>query len=220
MVASLTAAELTFEKTLVEVKAKPDVEVVHAKFAFENKSKETITITRYNAPCSCMSAKIIRADKKKSMSFAPGEKGEIEGILEFGNFKGTIDKGIQLYTDQNDGDEPVVELTTRVHIPVLIDAEPTSLSWRVGEQKAAKEVWVKIMEGVNIKVVSMDCGFGTEEKFDIEQGEAAEGVDYVLKVRPKATDKPILGVVRLRTDSEIERYKVIQIFVTVRPAKK
>lgn len=215
-------AELTFEKKVKEVTTRPDVEVVNIEFEFENTTDEVIKIVNYDAPCSCMEAMLKRPEKKNSLEFAPGEKGTVVGILEFGTFSGTIDKVIKIRTDKDVGDEPSIVLTCRVTIPKLIATNQETLVWQVGDKLEAKEFSIKVDDAsvTPIKIVSHRYGFGTDEMFDYKMETVNAGREYKVSVTPKKTDAPSMGVVRFYTDSSIPRYRMVQIFLMVDHPKK
>jgi hypothetical protein len=216
------SAEFTFEKKLKAVTAKPDAEVVYVEFDFQNNSDEVITILNFDAPCSCMGARLKREDKKNSLVFAPGAKGKLIGVLEFENFKGTIDKVIKVRTDKDKGDEPSVILTCRVTIPVLIATDEEQLNWKVGAKLEPKEFRIKVSDKSEtpIKIVNHKHGFGVSDVFDYKLETIKEGREYKVTVTPLKTTEPSIGVVKFYTDSKIPRYKLVQIFLLVDHPKK
>lgn len=211
------AAELTFTKKLKEVITKPDVEVVNIPFEFENTSDETITIIEYDAPCACMEARILRADKSESLVFEPGDKGTVSGLLEFGTFSGTIDKVIKVRTDKDPIKKPSIELTCRVTIPKLIKADKETLEWQVGDKLDSKIFTIKVADESEtpINILKHSYGFGADEVFDYKLETLKEGREYKVTVTPKKTIEPTMGVVKFYTDSKIPRYKLVQIFLLV-----
>ncbi len=220
--AVVAAGELTFEKKIQEVTTKPDVEVVYIGFNFENKSDEVVKIVSYVAPCSCMEARLKRPDKKNSLVFEPGDKGLLIGVLEFGTFSGTIDKVIKIQTDKDAVGEPSITLTCRVTIPKLIAGDKETLVWEVGEDLEPREFSIKVAdESVTpINIVSHKHGFGTSDVFDYKMETVKEGREYKVKVTPKKTDDPAMGVLKFYTDSKIPRYKMVQVFLLVDHPKK
>jgi hypothetical protein len=217
-----TSAEFTFEKKLKAVTTRPDVEVVHVEFDFQNNTDEAITIVNFDAPCSCMEARLKREDKKNSFVFAPGVKGTVIGVLEFGTFKGTIDKVIKIRTDKDKGAEPSIILTCRVTIPVLIATDTEQLNWKVGAKLEPKEFRIKVADESEtpIRIVKHKHGFGVSEIFDYKIETIKEGREYKVTVTPLKTTEPSIGVVKFYTDSKISRYKLVQIFLLVDHPKK
>jgi len=217
IISCLTAADLTFAKTLKEVTTLPNVEVVKVSFDFENTSDSAITIMEFDAPCACMEARILREDKTDSLVFKPGEKGSVIGELDFGTFSGTIDKVIRIRTSNDPVKKPSIVLTSRVTIPKLIAADKETLEWQVGEAKEKKTFMIKISKDSDapINIISQKHGFGTDEVFDCQLETVKAGLEYKVTVVPKRTDKPAMGVVKFYTDSKIARYKLVQVFLLV-----
>ena len=217
IISCLTAGDLTFVKTLQEVTTRPDVELVEVSFEFENTSDKTVTIVEYDAPCACMEARMIRADKSNSLVFKPGEKGSIVGLLDFGTFSGTIDKVIRIRTNNDPVKKPSIVLTSRVTIPKLIKADKETLKWQVGDALGKKTFVIKVSEesSTPINIVSDKHGFGTDEVFSYHIETVKKGSEYKVTVEPKKTDVPAMGVVKFYTDSKIARYKLVQVFLLV-----
>lgn len=220
--AIVVSAEFTFEHTMRSVTTQPDVDVVNIEFAFENKSNQEITIVNYDAPCSCMEARMVREDKKNSLVFPPGAKGKVVGMLEFGTFKGTIDKVIKIRTDKDTSDEPSIILTCRVTIPVLIGTDKETLSWEVGEELESKEFRIIVSDEskIPIKIIDHKHGFGAGAVFDYQLETITEGKEYKVTVTPLKTTERAMGVLKFYTDSQIPRYKLVQIFLLVDKPKK
>ena len=207
---------------LKAVTTRPDVEVVNVEFDFQNNSDEVITIVNFDAPCSCMGARLVRPENKNSLVFAPGEKGKIIGVLEFKTFKGTIDKVIKIRTDKDKGKEPSIILTCRVTIPVLVATDKQKLSWKVGSKLEPKEFRIKVAEESEtpIKIVKHQHGYGVDEVFEYKFETIKEGREYKVTVTPLKTTEPTIGVVKFYTDSKIQRYKMVQIFLMIDHPKK
>lgn len=211
---------LTFETKLREVTTKPETKVVKVEYAFTNNTANDITIVEYDAPCTCFSARLRRPDGKQEFTFKPGEKGVLIGALEFENFKGTIDKKIWVRTSDDAKDKPSIILTARVTIPTLISPDKAALEWDVGGALEAQVFHIKVDHTEPIKIVKHSMGFGAEEHFDFKMETILEGADYKVTVIPKKTDTPMLGALRFYTDSPMQRYKMVQVFLNVSKKKE
>lgn len=216
------SAEFTFKEKLVAVTTKPDVEVVNVEFDFQNNTDQVISIVNFNAPCSCLNVRLRREDKKESLVFEPGTKGTVIGVLEFGSFKGTIDKVIEIRTDQDEGKKPSIVLTCRVTIPVLIAPDKQQLNWEVGAELQPQEFMIKVAEESEtlIKIADHKAGYGVSENFDYKLETVTDGREYKVTVTPLNTKEPSIGVIKFYTDSKIQRYKVVQIYLLVDHPKK
>jgi len=217
MISGVIAGELTFIKTLKEVTTEPDVDSVNIAFEFENRTDETITIVDFDAPCACLEARILRAGNSKNVVFKPGEKGAVIGVLDFGSFSGTIDKIIKVRTSNGAVKETSTELTCRVTIPKLIKTSEENLEWQVGEKLNKRKFHIVVSEesDVPIKIVRHSLGFSSKSAFDYELKTLEDGKVYEVTVVPKNTDKPSMGVVKFYTDSKLDRYKMVQVFLLV-----
>ncbi|MFC5049157.1 DUF1573 domain-containing protein [Rubritalea spongiae] len=212
-------AELVFSQTEEKVDAAADAKEVNVEFPFENKGDEPVVVQRFDAPCSCMYAHLEGGKKQQdgSILIAPDEKGVFKGRFELGNFKGTVEKKIVIWMDQDPDDKPSISLNTQVTIPYLIAAFPQSLMWQVGENAVEKIIEVKVDHTEPIKVIKHTSSSSNfSYTFTIKE----EGKLYELKVKPKSTEKVTFAAIRLTTDSANPRYKTVQTFMTVKPEKK
>jgi len=210
------AGELHFETNIRKVTVSPDAREIEMLFPFENKTSEVVEIRKYDAPCSCMSAKLKGGKQVESgaIAFAPGERGVIKGIFELGNFKGTITKKIVVWTSKDSDEKPSIGLITKVTVPALVSATPTSLIWEVGSNTDTKEISIKMKGTEPIKILSQDS---SSENIEYEVVTVKEGFEYLIKVTPKSTDKVTFAALRFRTDSKVERFKTLQTFMTIKP---
>ncbi|MFC7338921.1 DUF1573 domain-containing protein [Haloferula chungangensis] len=203
------AGELTFETKLEEVEVPLDGRRVTADFKFENKSDEDVAIAKYNATCSCMTVQV----KGGKLSYAPGESGVIRGVFDMGNFSGTVDKAVQIWLDGDPEDAPSVTLTTRIHIPVLVDVEPKTLRWDVGGEMTSQTITVTMMHDEPIKVTSVSC---QNPNFKIKQKTVEEGKKYELEVTPTDTSSQSIGLISIETDCPIKRHATQRAYTIVR----
>ena len=65
-------ADLKFDRSTVELKAKPSDEQLEAQFTFKNTGASAVEITDLEISCSCLSAS---ADQK---TYAPGASGKLD----------------------------------------------------------------------------------------------------------------------------------------------
>lgn len=205
------SAELVFRTKLVEVHASPDAKVVTAEFPFEVKGGEGGEIFSYDAPCSCLTARVLplNPDRSTKLKWAEGESGKIVGRFEMGNFKGTIDKAIFLNVK---GSKEKVKLIVRVHIPVLFAIEPSTHQWELNAPATTKVFKIKVnhTDPIHLKKV-----MGQMQEFPYELVTIQEGWEYEVMVTPKSTATPGMGRLAFYTDSIIDRYKRQQVFTVV-----
>jgi hypothetical protein len=203
------AAGLEFERLLEEVKAPADASTVTADFKFSNKGDKPVTISKSDPGCSCLKVQISGGKLK----YAPGESGTVRATFDMGNFSGTVDKAIGLWLDNASGDRPTMQLTVRIHIPVLVALEPKTVTWDVGAKPESKTIAIRMAEGQTIRVLSVKC---SSPIFDHELKTIEEGKKYDLIVTPKSSESPGMGVIRIETDCPISKHRTQQAFAVMR----
>jgi hypothetical protein len=117
LMALVSAAGLEFKETTKELHAPADVNTVSADFEFTNRSDKTVTVTKYESTCSCMSVTI----KGGKLSYAPGESGVIRAQFDMGNFSGEIDKVVLLWLDGK-GEPQSIRVTMKHDKPIRVTA--------------------------------------------------------------------------------------------------
>lgn len=205
------AAGLSFEKQVVEVNAAPDAEALTIDFPFEVTGEEEVTITSFDAPCSCLSAEISDGGR---LVWQPGESGVVRGLFELGTFKGTVEKHIVLILK---GQEEPSKLTLKVTIPELVKIEPPTLNWPIGGDADPKSFKITMHGEEPIKLLEASV---SNPKFSYKLETVAEGKEYKLTVTPKTVEGRALGMVRMKTDSSISRHQRYQAFVMVKSNPK
>lgn len=202
-------AELTFEKTRVDLDAKPEDKTVTANFKFINKTGEPIAIRDIHTNCGCISA---TADKQ---SYAPGESGVIEGIFKVGSTAGKLVKSIKVETKNSKG--KFQKLVVGVQVPELFQISPNLTQWEIGEEVTTKTISFKVVHDDPIKITEVSS---SRQNMNIELRTIKEGREYAIDVTPKSTDNVTLGVVRIQTDCDIKRHRRKMAFVGVVKKKR
>ena len=205
----LVAAPLVFDSLLKETHLAADSESVTMDFHFENKSDKQVVIRRYDAACNCMQVSI----RDGKLTYGPGEKGTVRSVFDMKNFMGVVEKAVMLYLDDDKEDEPSIILTTRIHIPVLVVAEPKTVQWSIGEKPVEKTVTITMSHTDPIRIERV---VGAADGFRHTLRTVEEGRIYQLAVTPKDTVRPVLGIFRIETDCAIEKHRVQQVFGVIR----
>ncbi len=206
----LAAAELKFETNLKELKVAADETKVVTEFPFKNESSEEVEIVEYTAGCSCLTASISPAGKLK---YKPGEGGIIRSEFELSALAGTVDKAVAIRLNGDPKDQPSVVLTTRIHIPVLVEMEPKTLFWNIGEEAKPKSVILTMKHDEPIKVLKLS---GADRRFSQELKTIEEGKKYEIVVTPATTNNVAMGVVHIETDCKLQRHRSHRVFMVVR----
>ena len=209
LVALAGAEALEFPVKLRDLHAPADAKTVSSDFEFTNRSGKTVNIRRYDATCACMSVTV----KGGKLRYAPGESGVIRANFDMGNFAGEVDKSVAVYLDNDPDDKPSVVLTTRVHIPVLVSAEPKTVKWDLGGKPETKTVRITMNHSKPIKVTQVTS---SSEAFKRELKTVTEGKEYELLLTPSDVSSPALCIIRIETDCEIAKHKTQQVFGVIR----
>ena len=204
------SAEMVFDAKLVEIKVGVDEQTVTAEFPFTIKGEDTV-IKDYDAPCSCLKAKIpLNNDRSPKLNWKVGETGKIIGKFMLGNFKGTVDKNIVINFQ---GKEEGAKLTVRVTIPELFKIEPPTQQWNLGGGVASKTYKLTVNHSEPIHILEHS---GTSAEFPYKLKTIKEGWEYEIVVTPTQDKTPAMGMIRIHTDSKSKRFKRNQVFAVMR----
>ena len=173
---TLAQAQLSWEKTEVNLDPPPGSDSAVATFKYENKTDKTINIKAVRTSCGCTTAALKKND------VAPGEKGEIVATFKTGDRTGQQVKTVTVETD--DPKEPQTTLTLKANIAQLLDLQPAFVFWQANEDPKPKTIVAKAGKGVTIKsleVTSSTADFTTK----VEPGSTAG--EFRILVQPKET---------------------------------
>lgn len=202
------AAGLEFKELTVNQKAAVDATVVTTDFPFTNKTNKPVTIAKSDPGCDCLKVEVSGG----KLTYQPGESGVVRTTFDVGNSTGDVEKGVAIWLDNDPKSKPSVFLKVNFHIPVLVSMEPKTLSWDVGGKPEPKTIHIKVAEGNTINIL----GVAAKDSFKTELKTIDKGREYELLVTPKSMDGPDLGVIRIETDSQVEKQKTQQAFAVVR----
>ncbi len=203
------AEKLKFDSLLKEISASPEAKTVVTDFKFTNASNKPVTITKSDPGCSCLHVQV----QGGKLTYAPGEDGLIRTTFDMGNFSGTVDKVVAVWLDDDPQDHPSLRLTSRVHIPVLVNLEPKTVAWEIGAKPSPQVIAIKMMEGQEIHVKGVSS---SNPVFACTLATVKEGSEYKLTVIPAATDKAGIAVIRIETDAKSAKHRLAQAFGVVR----
>src|SRR5215831_4902600 len=135
-------AELSWEKTELELNPPPGADSAVATFKYENKGDKKIHINSVRTSCGCTTAALKKNDVE------PGEKGEIVATLKTGDRVGLQTKTVTVETD--DTKTPQTVLTLKANVTQLLELQPTFLTWQADEKPDGKTITAKAGKGVTI----------------------------------------------------------------------
>lgn len=207
-----SAGGLSFEKNRIDVTVAADAKKVIVPFKFENKTNKPVTIARYDTACACLKSKV----KGGKMTYAPGEKGEMELYFDLGKFSGTVNKSLMLWTTDDAAEKPSAILTSYITIPVLFEISPVTTTWESDGRNTQKTIKLRVKDKKPMHIKKCK---GTNPNFDYELITVRDGWEYELKVTPKNMSKPAFGIFKIQTDSKIARYKNMMSYAVVKKPK-
>ena len=202
------AAGLEFKDLTVNQNAAVDATIVTTDFPFTNKTDKPVTITKSDPGCTCLKVEVSGG----KLTYAPGESGVVRTTFDVGNSTGDVEKGVAIWLDGDPKSKPSVYLKVNFHIPVLVSLEPKTLSWDIGGKPEPKTIHIKMAEGNTIHVLDVTA----KPSFKTELKTLAKGSEYELVITPESVENPDLSVIRIETDSRVDKQKTQQAFAVVR----
>jgi Protein of unknown function (DUF1573) len=172
---STARAELTWEKTEIELHPAIGDETAVAHFKYQNKGDKQIAIKSVTTSCGCTAA-------SAKQTADPGEKGEVTATFKIGDRVGLQTKAVNVVTD--DPKVPTTQLMLKVAIPVVLDIQPNFVYWQSGEEAKAKTIVIKPGPDVSVKnleVTSSSPDFVTKVESNADKKE------FRINVEPKQT---------------------------------
>ena len=204
------AGKLTFPEPVKELKAGPDETKVKVDFPFTNSTDKTVVVKETVGDCSCTSIEISGG----KTAYEPGESGVIRLNFDIGAAVGKVEKGASIWVDGDPKDAPSQRLTMKVDIPVLVEMEPKTLKWHVGQEMEAKTIKFQMHGDKPIHIKSVTP---STENFIQELKTIEDGRSYELVVTPKNLKSKALSIFRVETDCEVSKHRTQQVFAVVSP---
>jgi len=184
-----TYGQLVFDHPEQSFKAKPEQEMIVAKYRFTNAGKESVKIENVQASCGCTTAALKKTD------YAPGESGEIEAKFSFGGRVGKQEKAIAVTTSQARDKPTVLRLLVDIEDPIQI--QPELVFWRIGEQPNPKKIQIAVANDASVKVVSVASD---NPSIKAELTEVKPGRQYEIEITPTDLSRPAGATFLIRTD--------------------
>lgn len=99
----------------------------------------------------------------------------------------------------------------------LVSIEPKTVKWLHGEKAIPKTLCIKTNGKNPVRVLGVSS---KSEGFKFQLEEIDSGKEYRVTVTPDGTDKPVLGVLRIETDSKVIQESTQHAFMFVAPKQK
>lgn len=189
-------AQLHFEKPSIKLKPTPDQEEVTAHFKFTNQSNSPIKILSIDSTCSCLSAELDQT------TYLPGQKGTGTATFKVSTFSGRQEKDLIIHTQGSASNQH--RLPFVIDIPIVVELQPHSLQWVVGDDNQEKFIDIHIHDTQPVKILSYKA---TRDNIQVRLETLKEGKHYRLFIKPNTTEHASLGAVRLETDSVYPRHR-------------
>jgi hypothetical protein len=166
------------------------------KIKFRNKGTKPVKILDLESSCSCLSAEMDKAE------YQPGEEGTGTAEFKVSTFVGRHEKILTALTD--DPQQQEWEITFILDIPAVVDIEPKTLQWWIGDELMEKTTTVKMNADTPMKITNITA---TRDNVDFSWKEIKPGQEYQVTVKPKTTKDVTLGALKIETDSKIPKYQ-------------
>lgn len=204
MMIGVADAQLAVEGGSIEIHPRPEDDKAAAVFHFRNSGDRPVKILKVETSCSCLSAVL---DKEV---YEPGESGQGTAEFKVASFVGRQEKGVKVTTDHPD--QSVWEIPFVLIVPVVIEIEPRTLQWWVGEEAEPKRFTVRMVGEEPMKIKDV---VSTRESVEFTWKEVESGREYEIEVTPTSTESVLLGALKIETDSEIPKYQRQLAFFSV-----
>jgi len=205
----LLAGTLKFEETTKEITITNDQKSVSVDFPFKNESASDVVIEKHAADCPCAAVGV----KDSKLAYKPGESGTLRIVFDLGKVPETADKFVSIFLKGDRADRPSIKLTTHIVVPVLVDIEPKSVIWEIGEKPAPKTVTVTMKDSEPIKILSTTS---SDPRFKPELKTIEEGKKYEVVITPTTTEGGGMGMLRIETDSKSDKRPSHPVYMIVR----
>lgn len=203
----LTASDLSWDRTEVDLEMKPEQEEIRARFNVTNNGDERIRIARVKTSCGCTGSII---DRKV---LQPGETTEIIGTFNKGKRQGLNRNNLEVYIDSQA--DPIATLRMNVTVPKLIDTLPQIVYWSPSSSKSERRVTVTLDERYveGIRSIKFD-----RKKLDVVEEKDPNGkATVILKITPKSFDERYRGTIEIEASGKGGRKAEAKILTLVQP---
>lgn len=195
-----------WERRTIEIPVSAVATNAVGRFSFKNIGQQTVTITSVDTGCGCMVAGL---EKK---TWRPGEEGVLAIHFAFGDRVGKQEKDVLVQTD--DPAQATTTLTLRVAIPDPLKITPRSVFWQTGDAPAAKTIEIEVLTKAGLGVVRAQSG-DPRIRVDLKAGRSRG--TWQLVVTPTDTSTPTSALIRIETDSTLDKAKVFHVYAFIRP---
>jgi Protein of unknown function (DUF1573) len=181
--------QLTWDKTELEFKPGVEAKNQEADFTFHNNGKYAVTLLSIVPSCGCTTA------TETKHTYAPGEKGQVHVVFDFGTRTGLQRKIITVQT--SDTSNPTVKLVMTTHVPALLQVSPAFVLWTLGEEPLPKSIYIKVVNPTPIKILNVKSD---NPNLNGELKTIKEGKEYLYVITPSNTSQAAKATYQIQTD--------------------
>lgn len=175
-----------------------------ATFVAKNTGTVPVRLTKVDSSCSCLKA---GADVEV---LAPGATATIEAVFDISKLSGESEKRVYVHTDIPGALEYI--LPVKVDVPPIAALEPAMVTWPVGGEAKPAEATFKVLREKPIRVLE---AVSSRDTVKAELHTVVEGREYRIVLTPASTDAIMLGLVRIKTDCELEEHSQQLLYFAV-----
>ena len=201
----VSGGALAFEPEVFEADAEMGQTELTATFQVKNVGTAPVVLTRMESSCTCLSV------EAGSREIAPGAEVTLTAVFDIGRLSGDAEKSLFISTNIPDSREK--RLPVRVSIPAVIDLDPVTVKWDIGEKPEAREIRFRVLRDEPIRITEVKS---SRASVAVSLETVEEGRDYRIWVDPESTEDTMLGFVRLVTDCELDQFKRMMAYFAVR----
>src|SRR5262249_872980 len=143
--------------------------------------------------------------------YAPGERGAIKAVFDFGTRSGSQEKEITVMSD--DEISPLTKLSLKVQIPALMQLSPSFLVWVQHEDPLPKVIYMRVVNAKPIHVIRVDSD---NPKLQGELKTVTPGREYIYVLTPESTNEEMKAVLSIVTDYPEKKPRRFPALVQIR----
>jgi putative membrane protein len=186
--------ELVFSPTSQTVRAEPGQALVEVLFKVENTAARPLRIASLESGCECLEVSV------DANPVPAGGSTLIRGVFDVSKLRGSADRKIAVTPE---GRSRPLFLNTNIEIEPVYEIEPSMTTWQKGGDPAKRTVVFRVVRKEPVHVLSAES---KRPEVACDLVEVEKGRLYHLELTPVSTETTLLGIVRLRTDCELENY--------------
>lgn len=202
-------AELLLDVPIISLTPKPEDDVVETTFHFRNVGDKPVKILALESLCLCLSAELDKA------TYQPGEQGTGKAAFKVPAFAGRYEKKVRVTTDA--AAQTAWEIPFVMVVPEVIEIEPATLRWGVGDEPVEKTITMKIRGETPMQLLKITV---IQENVGVTFKEVTPGREYLISIKPTSTETVTLGILKMEMDSPIPKLRQQSAYFSIHKRKE